>query len=123
MILIEAFDPIEVGEVNDFTFAFTAEAFEAYLLDAHWECRMMAYSEGFDPDPQSRIVATQVQRVVTSTRNDGSIEPVHGQFAIARVGPMPPSAAGATYLLRAIGFMSDGRKLARSGYVTCIQPG
>jgi hypothetical protein len=123
VILIESFDPIEVGEINDFAFSYTNESFDAYILDADWQCRMTPFSNGVDDDPQSRIGISQVQSVVSVTLADGSLAPLRGQFAIARIGPFPPSAAGATYILRALGYMSDGRILARSGYVQCILPG
>jgi len=123
VILIEAFDPMEVGDVDNLVLRFTKEAGDADLLDAQWECRLTAYSAGFDPDPMSRITVTQVQTVITVTQQDGSLVPENGKFAIARVGPLPPSAAGATYLFSASAFMSDGRKVTRSGYVQCVLPG
>ncbi len=123
MRLPEAFSPIEVGDADDFGVDFTRDVGGAYVLDTSWTCRLSRFSEGWDPDPQSRILTMSVQGVVLVRVQDGSVQQKHGAYCLARVGGMPATAAGATYVLDATAYLSDGRQISHNSTVQCVLPG
>jgi hypothetical protein len=54
---------------------------------------------------------------------NGSLQIREGSFSVALVGGMPPSAAGATYILEATVNLSDGRVLKLNARLECKSPG
>jgi hypothetical protein len=119
------FDPIEVGEIDRFGFDFTKDCADGvYILSTTWTCRLSPYSAGSDPAPQSRVSGGPMGsgwQVTTVTIGNGVAQP--GQWSVANIGPMPPSARGATYVLDAVAYLSDGRQVAYSSTVQCVLPG
>jgi hypothetical protein len=124
MRLAAAFAPIEAGqEIDDFVFDFTPDVGAAAILSAAWTCRLSPFSPGFDPDPMSRILTSQTQTLLYDRDILGNLQLKTGAFAMARIGGMPVSAAGATYILDVVVSLSDGRMIALNATLPCVLPG
>jgi hypothetical protein len=121
--LAEQFDPITVGEIDNFGFDFTGDCGSTYIIAVAWTCRLSPYSQGFDPDPQSRVLSAAAVTSVTRQSANGVRRQTAGQFAVAQIGGMPASAAGATYILSAVAELADGRTPERNSTVQCVLPG
>ncbi|MGH9806066.1 MAG: hypothetical protein ACRD9W_02175 [Terriglobia bacterium] len=123
MRLPTAFDPIEIGEIDNFAFDFTADIGAATLVSSAWTCALAPYQTGMDPSPQSRIIATEIATAI-QTRDplSGALQTRAGSFSIASVGGMPASALGATYVLEATVTLNDGRILSLNSTVLCTGP-
>lgn len=118
------FDPIEVGEIDLFAFDFTADVGAASIELADWTCSLAPYQTATDPAPQSRVVAVFAQSsIMLRSPVDGSLQSRDGAFAAALIGGMPPTAAGATYILEGSANLSDGRVLKLNASVQCKLPG
>ena len=126
MRLAEEFDPIEVGEIDYFAFDFTADVGSEDIVAVEFSCRLTPFSAGVDPAPQSRIWGGlwPAAHTLDVRSIDGSIRQREGFFAVAAVGPMPASAAGATYILGATAYLSGGvRRISLNSTVQCVLSG
>jgi hypothetical protein len=124
MRLPTAFDPIEVNEVDNFAFDFTADVGAATILSTSWTCTLAPYQTAIDATPQTRILAASAQTLIQlRSPLDGSLESRTGFFSVALVGGMPGSAIGGTYVLEATANLSDGRVLKLNSTVLCAPPG
>jgi hypothetical protein len=120
MRLAEAFDPIEVGEIDNFAFDFTGDVGSASIAATSWTCTLAPFQTAIDPSPQSRVLVASPQSVIQlRSPRDGSLRTVTGYFSVAMIGGMPTSAAGATYILEATVTLSDGRVLRLNSTVQC----
>ena len=118
------FDPIEVGEVDNFVFDFTADMGAATIASTTWTCTMAPYQTAIDPSPQSRVLSVSTQTTIqVSSPVDGSLQIRTGAFSVGLIGGMPMSAAGGTYILEATANLSDGRVLKLNATVLCEPPG
>jgi hypothetical protein len=123
MRLPMAFDPIEVGEIDNFAFDFTADVGGATIAFTNWICALAPYQTATDPTPQSRILSASAQTMIQiRSPLDGSLQNMTGFFSVASVGRMPASAVGGTYLLEATANLSDGRVLKLNSTVLCTEP-
>ncbi|MGH7044942.1 MAG: hypothetical protein ACREE2_00960 [Stellaceae bacterium] len=123
MRLPGAFDPIEVGEIDNFAFDFTADMGAATMLSTSWTCSLAPYQTATDPTPQARILAASAAILIQLRAPlDGSPQTRAGFFSVATVGGMPASASGATYVLEATANLSDGRVLKLNSTVLCAPP-
>src|SRR5271166_5501638 len=100
MRLATPFDPIEIGEIDDFAFDFTADMGAATLVSTSWTCALAPFQTATDPAPQSRVLS------------------VSTQTAIQLRAP-----ADGTYILEATAALSDGRVLKLNATVLCKAPG
>lgn len=120
MRLPTVFDPLEIGEIDNFAFDFTADVGAAAMVATSWSCALAPFATGIDPDPGSHIlsaaVATEIQ---TRDPLSGVVLPRAGFFSIASVGGFPASAIGSTYVLEATLTLSDGRVLSLNSTVLC----
>jgi hypothetical protein len=124
MRIATPFDPIEVGEIDNFAFDFTADLGAATIASTTWTCALAPYQTAIDPAPQSRIIAVSAQTAIQARSPvDGSLQIRQGAFSVAVIGGMPRSAAGATYILEATANLSDGRVLKLNGTLQCKLPG
>ena len=124
MRIVTSFDPIEVGELDNFAFDFTADVGDAAIASTAWVCALAPYQTAVDPAPQSRIISVSAQSAIrVRSPVNGSLQIRAGSFSIALVGGMPPSAAGATYVLEATVNLSDGRVLKLNATLECKSPG
>ena len=124
MRIATPFDPIEVGEVDYFAFDFTTDVGTATLLSTAWTCTLGPYETAIDPAPQSRVLSVSAQTAMqVRSPSDDSLQTRTGVFSVALVGGMPPSAAGAIYILEATADLSDGRVLKLNTTVQCKLPG
>jgi len=124
MRLPMAFDPIEVGEIDNFAFDFTADVGSAAIVATSWSCALAPFQTGIDEMPQSRILASKPSTVIQlRSPVDGSLQTRTGSYSVAIVGGMPASAVGATYVLEATANLSDGRVLKLNSTVFCAPPG
>ncbi len=124
MRLPTAFDPIEVSEIDNFAFDFTADVGAATMLSTSWSCTLAPYQTATDPAPQSRILAASAQTLIQlRSPLDGSLQTRTGFFSVASVGGMPDSAIGGTYVLEATANLSDGRVLKLNSTVLCASSG
>lgn len=124
MRLPMAFDPIEVGEIDNFAFDFTADVGPATILSTSWTCALAPYQTATDPTPQARILAIASETVIQlRSPLDGSLQTKTGFFSVATIGGMPSSAVGATYILEAAVTLSDGRMLKLNSTVLCAAAG
>jgi hypothetical protein len=124
MRIVTSFDPIEVGELDHFAFDFTADVGDAAVASTAWVCALAPYQTAVDPAPQSRIISVSTQSAIrVRSPVNGSLQMREGSFSVALVGGMPPSAAGATYILEATVNLSDGRVLKLSATLECKSPG
>ena len=118
------FDPIEVGEVDNFAFDFTADMGAATIVSTTWTCALAPYQTAVDPAPQSRVLSVSTQTAIqVSSPTDGSLQLRNGTFSVALIGGMPTSAAGGNYILEATANLSDGRVLKLNATVLCEPPG
>lgn len=123
MRLPSSFDPIGIGEIDNFVFDFTADVGAAAMVSTSWTCRLAPYQTAIDPNPQARILATALaSSLQTRDPLSGTLQTRIGAFSIAAVGGMPNSAVGATYVLEATLVLSDGRILSLSSSVICSAP-
>ena len=124
MRLPTPFDPIEVGEIDNFAFDFTADVGAATIASTSWTCTMAPYQTATDPSPQSRILSTAVATLVqVRSPLSGSLQTKTGFFSIASIGNMPASAVGGTYFVEATAVLSDGRTLKLNSTVLCASSG
>lgn len=124
MRIATPFDPIEVGEIDNFTFDFTADAGAATIVSTTWTCTLAPYQTAVDPAPQSRVLSVSAQTAIqVRSPLDGSQQIRTGAFSVASVGGMPMSAADGTYILEATANLSDGRVLTLNATVLCQPAG
>jgi hypothetical protein len=120
MRLPTPFDPIEVGETDNFAFDFTADVGPATIDSTSWTCALAPYQTATDPAPQSRVLSASVQTAIqVRSPVDGSLQTRLGLFSVALIGGMPTSAAGGTYILEATANLSDGRVLKLNAELQC----
>ena len=85
---------------------------------------MAPYQTAIDPAPQSRVLSVSAQSAIQMrSPSDGSLQTREGSFSVALIGGMPPSAAGATYILEAAANLSDGRVLKLNAALQCKPAG
>jgi hypothetical protein len=102
MRLATPFDPIEIGEIDNFAFDFTADMGASSIVSTSWTCTLAPYQTAIDPTPQSRILAASARTTIEArSQVDGSLQMRNGFFSVASVGGMPSSAAGGTHILEA----------------------
>jgi len=124
MRLVTPFDPIEVGEYDNFAFDFTADIGAATIVATSWTCQLWPFGVAGDPAAQSRILSAAPQtEIAVRSSADGTLSQQTGFFSVALVGGMPQSAAGGTYVLEATAVLSDGRTLKLNSTVLCKLPG
>jgi hypothetical protein len=124
MRLATPFDPIEVGEIDNFAFDFTADMGASSIVSTSWTCALAPYQTATDPAPQSRVLAASVRtRIEVRSPIDGFLQTHNGFFSVASIGGMPSSAAGCTYILEATAILDDGRMLKLNTTVLCKAPG
>jgi hypothetical protein len=124
MRLATPFDPIEVGEIDNFAFDFTADMGSATMVSTSWSCALAPFQTATDPVPQSRVLSVSTQTAIQlRTPTDGSMQTRTGFFSVASIGGMPITAAGGTYILEASAALSDGRVLKLNSTVLCTPPG
>jgi hypothetical protein len=118
------FDPIEVGEADNFAFDFTADVGATTIVSTAWTCGLAPYQTVSDPAPQSRVLSVSALTAIqVHSPVDGSLQTRLGSFSVALIGGMPFSAAGGTYVLEATAYLSDGRVLKLNSTVQCKLPG
>jgi hypothetical protein len=124
MRLATPFDPIEVGEIDNFAFDFTADMGASSIVSTSWTCALAPYQTATDPTPQSRVLADSARTTIEERSPiDGSLQMRNGFFSVASIGGMPSSAAGGTYILEASAVLDDGRVLKLNATVLCAAPG
>ena len=124
MRIVTPFDPIEIAEIDNFVFDFTADVGAATIVSTAWTCTLAPYQTAIDPAPQSRVLAVSVQTAIqVCSPLDRSLQIRTGVFSVGSVVGMPMSAAGGTYILEATANLSDGRVLKLSATVLCKAPG
>lgn len=124
MRIATPFDPIEVGEADNFAFDFSADIGAATIVSTVWACGLAPYQTAIDPAPQSRVLSVSAQNAIqVRSPADGSLQTRPGSFSVALIGGMPASAAGGAYILEATVNLSDGRVLKLNAAVQCKLPG
>jgi hypothetical protein len=125
MRLATPFDPIEVGEVDNFGFDFTLDMGGATMVSTSWTCALAPFQPAgvADPLPQSHILSAAAQTSVAVRAIDGTLQTRTGFFSVASIGGFPASAMGGTYILEATANISDGRVLKLNSTVLCKLPG
>jgi hypothetical protein len=124
MRLPTPFGPIEIGEIDNFAFDFTADMGPAAIVSTSWTCALAPYQTAADPLPQARVLSVSAQTaILVRSPVDGSLQTRVGFFSVGVIGGMPASAAGATYILEATANLTDGRILKLNAMVQCILPG
>jgi hypothetical protein len=124
MRILTPFDPIEVGEVENFAFDFAPDVGAATIVSTTWVCGLAPYQTAVDPAPESRILSVSAQTAIqVRSPLDGTLQTRLGSFSVALIGGMPASAAGGTYILGATANLNDGRVLKLNATVQCRLPG
>ena len=124
MRLATSFDPIELGELDNFAFDFTPDMGAATMVSTRWTCTLAPFQAAADPVPQSRVLSASTQTTIQLRASvDGSLQTRTGFFSVASIGGMPPTAAGGTYILEATAELSDGRVLKLNSTLLCKPPG
>jgi hypothetical protein len=125
MRLATPFDPIEVGEIDNFGFDFTLDMGAATIVSTGWSCVLAPFQPAgvTDPMPQARILSATPQTSVMVRAVDGTLQTRTGFFSIASVGGFPASGMGGTYILEGTANLSDGRVLKLNSTVLCKLPG
>src|SRR5258708_7387125 len=104
MRIATPFDPIEVGEIDNFVFDFTADMGAATIVTTSWTGQLAPFQpkQIFDPAPASRVLSAAPRMTVqVRAASDGSLRTKTGFFSVASIGGMPASASGGTYVLEA----------------------
>lgn len=118
-----AFDPIEVGEVDNFAFDFTPDVGSATIVSTNWTCTLAPFQTGTDAMPQTRILTARPENIIQlRSPIDGTLQIRTGAFSVATIGGMPASAIGTSYVLEATATLSDGRVLKLNSTVLCGPP-
>jgi hypothetical protein len=124
MRLATPFDPIEVGEIDNFAFDFTADMGAATMVSTSWICTLAPFQTATDPAPQSRVLSVSTQTTIQlRSPADGSLQARTGFFSVAAIGGMPTTAIGGIYILESTAVLSDGRVLKLNSTVLCKPPG
>ena len=124
MRLATPFDPIEIGEIDNFAFDFTADMGAATMVSTSWTCALAPFQTATDPAPQSRVLSVSTETAIQlRAPADGSLQTRTEFFSVASIGGMPTTAAGGTYILEASAALSDGRALKLNATVLCKPPG
>jgi hypothetical protein len=124
MRISQSFEAIEAGEVDDFAFNISRRVGQDQIVATEFICRMTPFSEGADPNPPSRVTNPTFSNTGLYYRDqNGALSQTSGHFAIARVGAMPASAAGGTYILGYKVYLSSGRIIQGSATVQCTLQG
>jgi hypothetical protein len=124
MRLATPFDPIEVGEIDNFAFDFAADIGSATMVSTRWTCALAPFQTVTDPMPQSRVLSVSAQTAIQlRSPAEGSLQTRTGFFSVASIGGMPNTAAGGTYVLEATAALSDGRVLKLNSTVLCKPSG
>ena len=126
MRIATPFDPIEVGEIDNFVFDFTADMGATTMVSTSWTCQLAPFQpkQIFDLAPASRVLSAAPRMTVqVRAASDGSLRTKTGFFSVASIGGMPASASGGTYVLEATVNLSDGRVLKLNSTVLCKLPG
>jgi hypothetical protein len=124
MRLVTPFDPIEIGEIDNFAFDFSADMGAATMVSTSWICTLAPFQTAIDPAPQSRVLSVSTQTTIQlRSPTDGSLQARTGFFSVAAIGGMPATAADGTYILEATAALSDGRVLKLNSTVLCKPPG
>ena len=125
MRLATPFDPIELGEIDNFAFDFTPDMGAATMVSTRWTCTLAPFqAAAADPAPQSRVLSASTQTTIQlRAPSDGSLQTRTGFFSVASIGGMPATAAGGTYILEATAELSDGRVLKLNSTLLCKPPG
>ena len=124
MRLATPFDPIEIGEIDNFAFDFTADMGAATMVSTSWSCALAPFQTAIDPAPRSRVLSVSTQTSIQVRGPvDGSLQTRTGLFSVASIGNMPTTAAGGTYILEASAALSDGRVLKLNAAVLCKPQG
>jgi len=124
MRLATPFDPIEVGEIDNFAFDFTADMGASSIASTSWTCSLAPYQTATDPAPQSRVLAASVRTAIeVRSPIDGSLQTRSGFFSVASIGGMPSTAAGGNYILEATAVLDDGRVLKLNATAACRAAG
>ena len=91
MRLATPFDPIEVGEIDNFTFDFTADMGAATMVSTNWTCALAPFQTATDPAPQSRVLSVSTRRRSRCARQPmGRCKPVRGSFRWPRSAACRP---------------------------------
>jgi hypothetical protein len=124
MRLATPFDPIELGEIDNFAFDFTPDMGAATMVSTRWTCTLAPFQTATDPAPQSRVLSASTRTTLQlRAPADGSLQTRTGFFSVASIGGMPATAAGGTYILEATAELSDGRVLKLNSTLLCKPPG
>jgi hypothetical protein len=124
MRLATPFDPIELGEIDNFAFDFTPDMGAATMVSTRWTCTLAPFQAATDPAPQSRVLSASARTTIQlRAPADGSLQTRTGFFSVASIGGMPATAAGGTYILEATAELSDGRVLKLNSTLLCKPPG
>jgi len=82
MRIATPFDPIEVGEIDNFAFDFTADVGAASIVSTNWTCVLAPYQTAIDPAPQSRVLSASPQTSIQLRSSmDGSLQTRLGSFS------------------------------------------
>jgi hypothetical protein len=124
MRLVTPFDPIEIGEIDNFAFDFTADMGAATMVSTSWTCALAPFQTATDPAPQSRVLSASIQTAIQQRAPaGGALQTRTGFFSVASIGDMPTTAVGGTYILEASATLSDGRVLKLNATVLGKPPG
>lgn len=124
MRLAQSFDAIETGEIDDFAFEITMRVGRALIVSTAFICRLTSFSGGADLNPGSRVLNPTFSNTGLYYRDQNNVlQFAPGYFAVARLGAMPASAAGGTYILGYQAFLDDGRIIQGSSTVQCVLQG
>src|SRR5207249_9515075 len=90
MRLATPFDPIEVGEIDNFAFDFTADMGASSIVSTSWYCALAPYQTATDPTPQSRVLAASARTTIEARSPiDGSLQMRNRCFSVVGVGGLP----------------------------------
>lgn len=124
MRIATPFYPIEVGEIDNFAFDFTADVGASSILSTTWTCALAPFQTAIDPAPQSRVLSVSAQTAIQiRSAVDGTLQIRSGAFSVGLIGNMPASAADGTYILEATANLGDGRVLKLNATVLCKAAG
>lgn len=120
------FDPLEVGEIDNFAFDFTYALGASEIIGGGFTCSLAANQTIQDSNPQSHVNAVSIPlSVAIAVPPSGNLVYRAGNYVLASIGPMTSSLAGATYILEATAYTNDSpaRILTLSSTVLILAPG
>ena len=121
MRLPTSFSPIEVNEIDNFAFDFTADVGSGGILSTSWSCKIAPFQTATDeaPSKEEILQATVEPLVQLRSSLNGSLQAKAGFFQLQRSEDFRHRQSARRISSKQLSGSSDGRVLSLSSTVQC----